>query len=152
MFGNLYRKAGVRYSQIFMGAGTSEDEYTRAKIMFALSAFYFVFSGVVSGMFDPHSAMAASDLNAIGSNVQSEASSVTKGMYYGIGGLGLATSAGGILHIKNAHKQERSVAPGVTALLAGSAMTGIGTYQAVVNQSAVQNSGTMSTSAMGVPQ
>lgn len=152
MFKNAYYGLGSRYARFVLGVGAdSADEVVRAHVVFLLSLTGFVLGGLILGMF-ADSAQAASDLNAIGSNIQNEASSVTKGLYYGVGGVGVATAAGGLLHIRSAHKNERPIGPGVTAVGTGAALTGIGTYLATFNQSAVQDTGGMSTNSMGIPQ
>lgn len=133
------------------GMGSDEDVIRGMTVLFFSSLAFFIFGGFVLGEFSS-SAYAVVDLNSVGSSMQSEASSVTKGIYYGAGGLGVVTAAGGLMHIKTAHKQGHPIAPGVTAVAMGSGMAAIGTYMGVINQSSVSSTGGMSTNSMGVPQ
>lgn len=145
----IWYGVGAKATTFIIGNG-SEDARIRAMgFMFALSAVLFLFSALVVSA---SPAFAVTDLNGAASNLQTGFQSFGRALYYGIGAVGLATGAGGMLHMKNAHKTGQSIAPGATATAIGAGLTGIGTYLAMFNQTAAQDTGGMSTNGMGVPQ
>lgn len=145
----LWVRAGVEVSARLMGTGTEKDRIEGALFGLAVSAGAFAFS-----LLHPSHAFAVTDLNGAASNLQSGFQSAGRMLYYAAGAGGVVTTAGGILHAKNAHSKQdsRGVHSGLVAAGAGAAMTGIGTYMAFFNQSTMQDTGGMSTNAMGIPQ
>ena len=142
-------RAGAAFSAAFCGTGTDGDRIRGALCTLALSAGAFALSCLSAS-----DAGAVTDLNGAASNLQTGFQSAGRALYYGIGATGLAVTAGGINHAKNASKPggHGSVSHGLMAAGAGAAMTGIGTYMAFFNQSTMQDTGGMSTNAMGIPQ
>ena len=141
-------QAGAEVSLRLLGIGTDRDRIRRATFGLAVAA------GVFAVAVFRENAWAVTDLNGASSNLQTGFESAGRALYYGVGTAGLATTAGGIIHAKNASKPggHGSVGHGLAAAGAGAAMTGIGTYMAFFNQSAMQDTGGMSTNAMGIPQ
>ena len=141
-------RAGALFSANFLGTGTDEDRIRGATFGLAVAA------GVFAVAVFRENAWAVTDLNGAASNLQTGFQSAGRALYYGIGATGLAVTAGGINHAKNASKPggHGSVPAGLTAIGAGAAMTGIGTYMAFFNQTTMQDTGGMSTNAMGIPQ
>ena len=141
-------RAGAEVSLRFLGMGTDRDRIRGATFGLAVAA------GVFAVAVFRENAWAVTDLNGASSNLQTGFQSAGRALYYGVGTAGLATTAGGIIHAKNASKPggHGSVGHGLAAAGAGAAMTGIGTYMAFFNQSAMQDTGGMSTNAMGIPQ
>ena len=139
-------RAGAEVSLRLLGMGTDGDRIRGATFGLAVATGVFA----VSVFNDP--AWAVTDLNGAASNLQTGFQSAGRALYYGIGATGLATTAGGILHAKHAHASKQPISPGLSAAGAGAAMTGIGTYMAFFNQTAMQDTGGMSTNAMGIPQ
>ena len=141
-------RAGAEVSLRLLGMGTDRDRIRRATFGLAVAA------GVFAVAVFRENAWAVTDLNGAASNLQTGFQSAGRALYYGVGTAGLATTAGGIIHTKNASKpgSHANVGHGVAAIGAGAAMTGIGTYMAFFNQSAMQDTGGMSTNAMGIPQ
>lgn len=137
----------VRFAGIVMGAGSDHDRLVGAHLVFVLAAAWYVYFGFFTG-----DAYAVTDLNGAASNLQSGFQSGGRALYYGMGGVGLATAGGGFLHLKHAAKTGDKYGPGLVALGAGAGLTGIGTYLAFFNQSSVQDTGGMSTNSMGIPQ
>ena len=142
-------RAGARFSAAFLGTGTDGERIRGSLVTLALSTGAFALS-----FWETSSAWAVTDLNGAASNLQTGFQSAGRALYYGIGATGLAVTAGGINHAKNAAKPggHGSVGHGLAAAGAGAAMTGIGTYMAFFNQTAMQDTGGMSTNAMGIPQ
>ena len=140
-------RAGATFSAAFCGTGTDGDRIRGALCTLALSAGAFALSCLSAS-----DAGAVTDLNGAASNLQTGFQSAGRALYYGIGATGLATAAGGIMAATHAHKHNQSAKPGLAAAGAGAAMTGIGTYMAFFNQSTMQDTGGMSTNAMGIPQ
>ena len=140
-------RAGARFSAAFLNTGTDEDRIRGATFGLALSAGAFALACLSTG-----DAWAVTDLNGAASNLQTGFQSAGRALYYGVGATGLATTAGGIMHATHAHKTNQKIGPGLSAAGAGAAMTGIGTYMAFFNQTAMQDTGGMSTNAMGIPQ
>ena len=142
-------RAGARFSAAFLNTGTDEDRIRGAVLTLALSAGAFALACLSSS-----NAWAVTDLNGAASNLQTGFQSAGRALYYGVGATGLAVTAGGIHHAKNASKPggHGSVGHGLAAAGAGAAMTGIGTYMAFFNQTTMQDTGGMSTNAMGIPQ
>ena len=142
-------RAGARFSAAFLGTGTNGDRIRGATVALALFAGAFVLS-----FWETSTAFAVTDLNGAASNLQTGFQSAGRALYYGIGATGLAVTAGGINHARVAHQTpgKGSVSGGLGAAAAGAAMTGIGTYMAFFNQTAMQDTGGMSTNAMGIPQ
>ena len=140
-------RAGARFSAAFLNTGTDEDRIRGAVLTLALSAGAFALACLSAG-----DAFAVTDLNGAASNLQTGFQSAGRALYYGVGATGLATTAGGIMAVKHAHAHNQSKSPGMTAAAAGAAMTGIGTYMAFFNQTTMQDTGGMSTNAMGIPQ
>ena len=142
-------RAGALFSSAFLGTGTDEDRSRGAVLTLALSAGAFALACLSAT-----DAGAVTDLNGAASNLQTGFQSAGRALYYGIGATGLAVTAGGINHARNASKPNGhgSVGHGLAAAGAGAAMTGIGTYMAFFNQTAMQDTGGMSTNAMGIPQ
>lgn len=141
-------RAGAAFAVHFLGMGTDRDRIRGATFGLAVAA------GVFAVVVFRENAWAVTDLNGASSNLQTGFQSAGRALYYGVGTAGLATTAGGIIHAKNASKPggHGSVGHGLAAAGAGAAMTGIGTYMAFFNQSAMQDTGGMSTNAMGIPQ
>ena len=141
-------RAGARFSAAFLNTGTDEDRIRGATFGLAVAA------GVFAVAVFRENAWAVTDLNGAASNLQTGFQSAGRALYYGIGATGLAVTAGGIHHAKNASKPggHGSVGHGLAAAGAGAAMTGIGTYMAFFNQTTMQDTGGMSTNAMGIPQ
>ena len=141
-------RAGARFSAAFLNTGTDEDRIRGATFGLAVAA------GVFAVAVFRENAWAVTDLNGAASNLQTGFQSAGRALYYGIGATGLAVTAGGINHAKNASKPggHGSVSHGLAAAGAGAAMTGIGTYMAFFNQTTMQDTGGMSTNAMGIPQ
>lgn len=141
-------RAGVEVSLRLLGMGTDRDRIRGATFGLAVA------TGVFAMAVFRENAWAVTDLNGASSNLQTGFQSAGRALYYGIGAAGLATTAGGINHVKNATKTNGhgSVGHGVAAIGAGAAMTGIGTYMAFFNQTAMQDTGGMSTNSMGIPQ
>ena len=139
-------RAGAEVSLRFLGTGTDRDRIRGATFGLAVT------TGVFAVAVFRENAWAVTDLNGAASNLQTGFQSAGRALYYGVGTAGLATTAGGILHAKNASHNKQDVKPGLYAAGAGAAMTGIGTYMAFFNQSAMQDTGGMSTNAMGIPQ
>ena len=139
-------RAGARFSAAFLNTGTDEDRIRGATFGLAVAA------GVFAVAVFRENAWAVTDLNGAASNLQTGFQSAGRALYYGIGATGLATAAGGIMAATHAHKHNQSAKPGLAAAGAGAAMTGIGTYMAFFNQTAMQDTGGMSTNAMGIPQ
>ena len=141
-------QAGAEVSLRLLGMGTDRDRIRGATFGLAVAA------GVFAVAVFRENAWAVTDLNGASSNLQTGFQSAGRALYYGVGTAGLATTAGGIIHAKNASKPggHGSVGHGLAAAGAGAAMTGIGTYMAFFNQSAMQDTGGMSTNAMGIPQ
>jgi hypothetical protein len=143
-------RAGARFSAAFLGTGTYGERIRGSLITLALSAGAFALS-----FWETSSAWAVTDLNGAASNLQTGFQSAGRALYYGIGATGLAVTAGGINHARKAAASNGghgSVGAGLAAAGAGAAMTGIGTYMAFFNQTAMQDTGGMSTNAMGIPQ
>ena len=142
-------RAGAAFSAHFMGTGTDRERIRGATFGLAMAAGVFALSFLKTS-----SAWAVTDLNGASSNLQTGFQSAGRALYYGVGTAGLATTAGGIIHAKNASKPggHGSVGHGLAAAGAGAAMTGIGTYMAFFNQTTMQDTGGMSTNAMGIPQ
>ena len=141
-------RAGALFSSNFLGTGTDEDRIRGATFGLAVAA------GVFAVAVFRENAWAVTDLNGAASNLQTGFQSAGRALYYGIGATGLAVTAGGIHHAKNATgpNPRGSLSHGLMAAGAGAAMTGIGTYMAFFNQTAMQDTGGMSTNAMGIPQ
>lgn len=141
-------RAGAEVSLRLLGMGTDRDRIRGATFGLAVAA------GVFALAVFRENAWAVTDLNGASSNLQTGFQSAGRALYYGVGTAGLATTAGGIIHAKNASKPggHGSVGHGLAAAGAGAAMTGIGTYMAFFNQTAMQDTGGMSTNAMGIPQ
>ena len=139
-------RAGARFSAAFLNTGTDEDRIRGATFGLAVAA------GVFAVAVFRENAWAVTDLNGASSNLQTGFQSAGRALYYGVGATGLATTAGGIMAVKHAHAHNQSKSPGMTAAAAGAAMTGIGTYMAFFNQTTMQDTGGMSTNAMGIPQ
>ena len=142
-------RAGAAFSAHFMGTGTDGDRIRGATFGLAVAAGVFALS-----FLETSAASAVTDLNGASSNLQTGFQSAGRALYYGVGAAGLATTAGGIHHVKTAtgNNARGSIGHGVAAIGAGAAMTGIGTYMAFFNQTAMQDTGGMSTNAMGIPQ
>ena len=140
-------RAGAEVSLRLLGMGTDRDRIRGATFGLVVAAGVFVLS-----FLETSAASAVTDLNGAASNLQTGFQSAGRALYYGVGTAGLATTAGGILHAKNASHNKQDVKPGLYAAGAGAAMTGIGTYMAFFNQTAMQDTGGMSTNAMGIPQ
>ena len=141
-------RAGARFSAAFLNTGTDEDRIRGATFGLAVT------TGVFAVAVFRENAWAVTDLNGAASNLQTGFQSAGRALYYGVGATGLAVTAGGIHHVKEASKPNGhgKVGHGIAAIGAGAAMTGIGTYMAFFNQSAMQDTGGMSTNAMGIPQ
>ena len=142
-------RAGALFSASFLGIGTDKDRIRSAGLTLSLSAGAFALACLST-----ENAWAVTDLNGAASNLQTGFQSAGRALYYGIGTTGLAVAAGGIHHAAKANKPggHGSVPAGLAAAGAGAAMTGIGTYMAFFNQTAMQDTGGMSTNAMGIPQ
>ena len=140
-------RAGARFSAAFLNTGTDGDRIRGATFGLAVAA------GVFAVAVFRENAWAVTDLNGAASNLQTGFQSAGRALYYGIGTAGLATTAGGIMAAKHAHATPGGkVSHGLMAAGAGAAMTGIGTYMAFFNQTTMQDTGGMSTNAMGIPQ
>lgn len=137
----------ARFAGIFMGAGSDHDRFVGAYLVFVLAAAWYVYFGFFTG-----EAYAVTDLNGAAGNLQSGFQNAGRALYYGMGGVGVAMAGGGMLHLKHAAKTGDKYTPGLIALGAGAGLTGIGTYLAFINQTAVSDTGGMSTNAMGIPQ
>lgn len=137
----------ARFAGIFLGAGSDHDRFVGASFVFVLATAWYIYFGFFTG-----DAYAVTDLNGASSNLQSGFQSGGRALYYGMGGVGVATAGGGMLHLKHAAKTGDKYTPGLVAVGTGAVLTGIGTYLAFFNQSAVQDTGGMSTNAMGIPQ
>ena len=141
-------RAGAEVSLRLLGMGTDGDRIRGATFGLAVAA------GVFAVAVFRENAWAVTDLNGAASNLQTGFQSAGRALYYGIGATGLAVTAGGINHARLASKpgSHASIGHGLAAAGAGAAMTGIGTYMAFFNQTAMQDTGGMSTNAMGIPQ